>query len=235
VKRWRNRTAILPRLPPNNQSLIGEIFYEDSSMEQPTKPTNTNTDEATINQPGINSEPEPAPIGAAETAIQIENDESYKLVFSIEVSRRYNLHMARGFRRLGQLTKLFTIMGGSAAFVGLLNQTQAITPWVGLAGTFVLTFATALDIVYGFDAASFEHRKLARDYTDLLRRHKSGEGTKNLTQDYYYIEANEQAGLKAVMNASHNQALRNMGYTEDEYEEYAVKVRWWQYPLFIVF
>lgn len=200
-----------------------------------TDQTDTGTAETAIEQPRLNGEPEPATIKSPQTTEEVEEENRFQLLFDIEVSRRYNLRMARGFRRLGQLTRFLTIMGGSAAFVGLLSEAKEFAPQVGLIGTFVLTVATALDIVFGFESSSFEHRKNAKDYTDLLRKLKAGTSPKSVRQDYYFIEANEQAPFQPVMNIVHNQTLKNLNYDETDCKELAVPISWLQKPVFLIF
>jgi hypothetical protein len=196
-------------------------------MEQPTKSPDPNTNETAINEPGINSEPEPATDIPSSPSEEVDDGGKYKLSFEIDVSRRYNLHMARKLRDFGRLTKLFTIMGGSAAFVSFLNQTETITPWLGLAGTLSLTFATALDIVYGFEPASFQHRQLAKEYTTLLRQLNAGASVETVTDNYYAIEANEDAPQKRILNSAHNETLKNRGFVDKEKEEFSADKSWW--------
>ncbi|WP_417846428.1 hypothetical protein [Thalassospira povalilytica] len=204
-------------------------------MEPNDDKTNSNTDQVSVTEPWVDSEPKPTSDDTTSPPQEIEAENRSTLVFEIEVSRRYNLRMARGFKRLGQITRLVTIIGGSTAFVGLLVEAQKFDPKIGLLGTLALTVATALDIVFGYDSLSFEHRKHAKDYTDLLRRFKIGDDPKEIREQYYLIEANEQAPFGPALNSSHNHALKNLGYDDKQYKDLAVNISWWKKPALIIF
>ena len=136
--------------------------------------------------------------------------------------------MESAFRKWGQWIRLANILGGSTAFAALLSHVPAR---FGLYGAALLAIATALDIVTGFDRRSFEHGQLRKDYTNLLKRLSAGEDAKTVRQDYYAIEAEEGPGIKAIINRSHNDALRMMGYRGRQYDDFKARIMPWQWPV----
>ncbi len=145
--------------------------------------------------------------------------------FDIRRSIRYHLRRRAFFDRLDQMTNMVSVIFGSTAVFGVLEQDYKV---LALSAAGVVTVLSAINLVMGSAQRARAHSDFVRQYIELEKRLSLEQPSETLLRGVIdarlSIEAEEPPVLRVLDVICHNEQMRAMGYPREE----LVKVRWWQ-------
>lgn len=154
-------------------------------------------------------------------------DEEHRvLLFDIRRSIRYHNRRRAFFDRLDQITNMLSVVFGSAAVFGVLEQ--GYKP-LALVAAGLVTGVSAVNLVLGSALRARAHADFAREFIALEKR-LTCEPTCDekliieVRAERLSIEAEEPPVLHVLNVICHNEQMRAMGYKKDQ----LAPVRWWQ-------
>lgn len=149
----------------------------------------------------------------------------HDLLFGIRRSIRYHHRRRAFFDRLDQITNMVSVIFGSAAVYGVLEQDYKS---LALVAAGLVTVLSAVNLVLGSAQRARAHSDFARQFIDLEKRLLVSELHQTVLHDVtaarLTIEAEEPPVLHVLNVICHNEQMRAMGYPKEE----LVKVHWWQ-------
>ncbi len=149
----------------------------------------------------------------------------HNMLFDLRRSIRYHHRRRAFFDRLDMSTNMLSVIFGSAAVYGVLEQQYKMLALVA-AGT--VTVASAVNLVLGSAQRARAHSDFVRRYIQLERRMQvavpDAATLVQVRQDRLAIEAEEPPVLHVLNVICHNEEMRAMGYPKAN----LAKIRWWQ-------
>lgn len=137
---------------------------------------------------------------------------------------RYHNRRRAFLDRLDQFGNVLSVMLGSAAIYGVLDQNHHT---IALVASGLVTVLSAINLVAGTAQRARAHFDFVRQFTELEQRMltSGSAGTlAEITAARLDIEANEPPVLRVLDSMCHNELPRADGYPPTEF----VKIRWWQ-------
>jgi hypothetical protein len=154
----------------------------------------------------------------------LERD-SHNLLFDIRRSIRYHHRRRAFFDRLDQMTNMVSVIFGSAAVYGVLEQEYKV---LALTAAGLVTVLSAINLVLGSAQRARAHSDFARQFIELEKRLTLTVNDQTMLQAAIAarlsIEAEEPPVLHVLNVICHNEQMRAMGYPKEN----LAKVRWWQ-------
>ena len=155
-----------------------------------------------------------------------EEDLVYALLFGVRRSIRYHNRRRLFFDRVSKFSTFLSALFGTATVASALAQ--AGNGWVIGFAVAVAVFSV-MDLVVGTAQAARLHYDLARRFIDLekaiiSKKEPTHEDTANFTAQRLEIEADEPPALKVLDSICHNELLRAMGYSSNQF----AKISWYQ-------
>ncbi|VVE41655.1 hypothetical protein PCO31111_04207 [Pandoraea communis] len=151
--------------------------------------------------------------------------ECHNLLFDIRRSIRYHNRRRAFFDRLDQSTNMLSVIFGSAAVYGVLEQQYKA---VALVAAGAVTVLSAINLVVGSSQRARTHADLARQFIALEKRMVGAVPTEALIlemqSERLSIEAEEPPVLHVLNVLCHNEQMRSMGYPAEQ----MAKVGFWQ-------
>lgn len=152
--------------------------------------------------------------------------ECHELLFNVRRSVRYHNRRRTFFERFHLLTNTIAVIFGSATILTVLSD---VSPYYPVAAGATVSFAAALDLVWGFSRMACLHADLARRFIALeremvLARHYTEEDLDKFTAKRLDIEADEPPVMRVLDSLCYNELTRAMGYSKEHF----VRVRWYQ-------
>jgi hypothetical protein len=149
----------------------------------------------------------------------------HNLLFDIRRSIRYHHRRRAFFDRLDQMTNMLSVIFGSAAVYGVLEQDYKA---LALTAAGLVTGLSAVNLVLGSAQRARAHSDFARQFIDLEKRLTLAQADQTVLQEAIAarlsIEAEEPPVLHVLNVICHNEQMRAMGYPKEK----LAKVRWWQ-------
>lgn len=151
--------------------------------------------------------------------------EWHGLLFDVRRSIRYHNRRRVFFDRLDQLTNMLSVVFGSTAVYGVLEQQYKIVA-LGAAG--LVTALSAINLVVGSSQRARAHADFARQFIDLEKHMVLSPPDERILLDTrsarLSIEADEPPVLHVLNVICHNEQMRAMGYPSNT----LAKVGFWQ-------
>jgi hypothetical protein len=151
--------------------------------------------------------------------------ELHAQLFDIRRSIRYHHRRCAFFDRLDRLTNMTSVIFGSAAVYGVLEQEYKV---VALSAAASVTGLSAINLVLGSAQRARAHHDFARQFIELEKRLTLSEPEQSLLKEIIAarltIEAEEPPVLHVLNVICHNEQLRAMGYPTEQLTE----VSWYQ-------
>ena len=139
-----------------------------------------------------------------------EDEDRYKLWFSVSRSIRYHNYRRRFYGTLDSCLTFFILLAGSANFALAVNQ--AVAPWI--LGVFITVFAS-IKLAFQISTKATLHTDLYRRFIQLEKRlYAQSRNTEVLYEERLSIESDEPSTYQALNRICHNEVLR----TEDRFE-----------------
>lgn len=158
-------------------------------------------------------------------------DRWHAMQFGVRRSIRYHQRRRGFFDRLDQFSNMLSLIFGSAAIYGILEQDFKA---LALAASGLVTVLAAINLVIGSAQRARAHSDFARRYVELEKRmlaKPSEEECLRVAEERLGIEAEEPPVLHVLNSICHNETMRAMGYKKDE----LAKIGWLQRLLAPVF
>lgn len=135
------------------------------------------------------------------------------LLFDIRRSIRYHNRRRAFFDRLDQMTNMLSVIFGSAAVYGVLEQQYKA---VALIAAGLVTALSAINLVVGSSQRARAHAELARRFIGLEKHMVNSVHDDALAlaaqSERLSIEAEEPPVLHVLNVLCHNEQMRSMGY-----------------------
>lgn len=148
----------------------------------------------------------------------------HKLLFDIRRSVRYHHRRRAFFDRIDQITNMVSVVFGSAAVFGVMEQEYKA---LALVAAGLVTVLSAINLVLASSQRARAHSDFARQFIELEMRfcHQIDEAAlREITTTRLSIEAEEPPVLHVLNVICHNEQMRAMGYPKEQ----LANVRWWQ-------
>lgn len=146
-------------------------------------------------------------------------------LFDIRRSIRYHHRRRAFFDRLDQMTNMLSVIFGSTAVFGVLEQEYKV---LALTAAGLVTGLSAVNLVLASSQKARAHSDFARQFIELEKRLTVSQLTDSLLKEICVarltIEAEEPPVLHVLNVICHNEQMRAMGYGKKE----MTNVRWWQ-------
>ncbi|WP_336816897.1 hypothetical protein [Burkholderia gladioli] len=151
--------------------------------------------------------------------------EWHNLLFDIRRSIRYHNRRRAFFDRLDQMTNMLSVIFGSTAVYGVLEQQYRV---VALVAAGLVTVLSAVNLVVGSSQRARAHADFARQFIGLEKRMALAAPDERVLLDIrserLSIEADEPPVLHVLNVICHNEQMRAMGYPNSM----LAKVGFWQ-------
>lgn len=145
-------------------------------------------------------------------------------VFGVRRSIRYHNRRRAFYDRLDQITNMLSVIFGSAAVYGVLEENLKS---VALVSAGLVTVLSAINLVVGSTRKAREHWDFSRRYALLEQTmlvDPSEEALRKSCAERLAIEAEEPPTLRVLDCICHNELIRADGYPSSEQRQ----IRWWQ-------
>ncbi|ONR83108.1 hypothetical protein A8E19_35045 [Burkholderia cenocepacia] len=146
-------------------------------------------------------------------------------LFDIRRSIRYHNRRRAFFDRLDQMTNMLSVIFGSTAVYGVLEQQYKA---VALVAAGLVTVLSAINLVVGSSQRARAHADFARQFIGLEKRMALSVPDESVLlavrSERLTIEAEEPPALHVLNVMCHNEQMRAMGYADDQ----LAKVGFWQ-------
>lgn len=158
------------------------------------------------------------------TATADLEDRWHNTLFGVRRSIRYHQRRRAFFDRLDQLSNMLSVIFGSAAIYGILEQDYKA---LALIASALVTVLASINLVIGSAQRARAHSDFSRRYVELEKR-MLGQPDESLLQqlsaERLSIEAEEPPVLHVLNAICHNETMRAMGYKKEE----LAKIGWCQ-------
>jgi hypothetical protein len=149
-----------------------------------------------------------------------------EMEFRAAVSTRYHRRRAAFLERLGQLMSLFILLGGAAAFTGVVTDGTAGR----VIGAIIVIIGTA-QIVFQVDRNAADQRRWLKDWNAIASEiDQNPDPTPAMLNDWiarrYALESECVNEMTALKNDCYNRACNALGKGGDRF-----KLRLYHYPL----
>lgn len=143
-------------------------------------------------------------------------DRWHAMQFGVRRSIRYHQRRRGFFDRLDQFSNMLSVIFGSAAIYGILEQDFKA---LALIASALVTVLASVNLVVGSAQRARAHSDFARRYVDLEKRmlvKPSEDVLQWVAEERLGIEAEEPPVLHVLNSICHNETMRSMGYKKDE-------------------
>ncbi len=156
--------------------------------------------------------------GAGSNADKVAGD-YHELLFAVRRSVRYHMRRCRWYESWHSVTNALCVIFGSATIFSILSTLNTLYPILAAA---VFTIASTIDLVIGTTRMSRLHNDLAKRFIHLEREtilagEPTAESVRRFTATRLEIELDEPPVLRALDRICHNEQLRAMGYSSDQF------------------
>lgn len=151
-------------------------------------------------------------------------DRWHDMQFGVRRSIRYHQRRRGFFDRIDQFSNMLSVIFGSAAIYGILEQDFKA---LALAASALVTILAAINLVIGSAQRARAHSDFARRYVELEKRmlaKPSEEEYLRVAEERLGIEAEEPPVLHVLNSICHNETMRAMGYKKEE----LAQIGWFQ-------
>ncbi|MFP5420958.1 MAG: hypothetical protein ACLGID_05745 [Gammaproteobacteria bacterium] len=143
-------------------------------------------------------------------------DRWHAMQFGVRRSIRYHQRRRGFFDRLDQFSNMLSVIFGSAAIYGILEQDFKA---LALIASALVTVLASINLVVGSAQRARAHSDFARRYVDLEKRmlvQPAEDVLQWVAEERLGIEAEEPPVLHVLNSICHNETMRSMGYKKDE-------------------
>lgn len=151
-------------------------------------------------------------------------DRWWATLFSVRRSIRYHQRRRAFYDRLDQLSNMLSLIFGSAAIYGVLEDNAKN---VALLASATVTVVSSINLVVGSAQRGRAHADLMRKYVELEKRmlgHETEERLLEIDAGRLSIEAEEPPVMHVLNAICHNETMRAMGYKKKDLPE----IGWFQ-------
>ncbi|MDN3578731.1 hypothetical protein QWZ03_18345 [Chitinimonas viridis] len=155
------------------------------------------------------------------------DEKLYGLLFDVCRSIRYHNRRRAFFDRCDMLNNVVSVVGGSVAVYGVLEQNiKCVAVFFGGA----VTVSSAFGLVVGFSQRARAHSDFARQYIELEKKLRKLPPSEELFREVYdarlTIEAEEPPVKRVLDVICHNDQMRAMGHPSEEWAHVSILQRW---------
>lgn len=155
-------------------------------------------------------------------------DEWHALLFDVRRSVRYHNRRRAFYDRLDQISNMLSVMLGSTAIYGVLEQSWKTIALVALG---LVTGLSAINLVLASSQRARLHFDLVRRFVELekmmVKAVPSKESLSEFTEARLTIEMDEPPVLRVLDALCYNEQARSMGYSDS----YLAQIGWFQRQL----
>ncbi|MDP3848414.1 MAG: hypothetical protein Q8R10_18510 [Pseudomonas sp.] len=151
-------------------------------------------------------------------------DRWHHMLFGVRRSIRYHQRRRAFFDRLDQFSNMLSVIFGSAAIFGILENDYKA---VALVASALVTVLASINLVIGSAQRARVHADFMRRFVELEKRMLEPESEKRLhevSETRLSIEAEEPPVLHVLNAMCHNETMRAQGYKKEE----LAKIGWFQ-------
>lgn len=151
-------------------------------------------------------------------------DRWHDMQFGVRRSIRYHLRRRAFFDRLDQFSNMLSVIFGSAAIYGILEEN---TKGLALAASGLVTVLASINLVVGSAQRARSHSDFVRRYVELEKRMlvaPSENVLLSVSEERLGIEAEEPPVLHVLNGICHNELMRAQGYKKQD----LVRIGWFQ-------
>lgn len=149
----------------------------------------------------------------------------HHLLFDIRRSVRYHNRRRAFYDRLDQVSNMLSVMLGSTAIYGVLEQSWKTVALVALG---LVTGLSAINLVLGSSQRARLHFDLSRQFVEIekamMKAEPSEEKIAEFTDKRLTIEMDEPPVLRVLDAICYNELARSMGYPDGK----MAKIGWLQ-------
>lgn len=159
-----------------------------------------------------------------ETVTADLEDRWHDMLFGVRRSIRYHQRRRAFFDRLDQFSNMLSVIFGSAAIYGILQQDYKA---LALTASALVTILASINLVIGSAQRARAHSDFSRRYVELEKRMLGQPNEKLLHQvsaERLSVEAEEPPVLHVLNAICHNETMRAMGYKRED----LTKIGWCQ-------
>jgi hypothetical protein len=146
-------------------------------------------------------------------------DQWYATLFSVRRSIRYHQRRRGFYDKLDKLSNMLSLIFGSAAIYGILQENAKN---VALVASATVTVVSSVNLVVSSAQRGRDHTDYMRKYVELEKRMLDVESEELLLEvkaARLSIEADEPPVLHVLNSICHNELVRAMGLPKEEYYE----------------
>ncbi|CRM51508.1 MULTISPECIES: hypothetical protein [Pseudomonas] len=143
-------------------------------------------------------------------------DRWYTTQFSVRRSIRYHQRRRAFYDRLDKLSNMLSLIFGSAAIYGVLEENAKS---VALVSSAIVTIVSSINLVVGSAQRGRDHTDFMRKYVELEKSMLGVECEDRLLQvqtERLNIEAEEPPVMHVLNAMCHNEMMRAMGFKKKE-------------------
>lgn len=151
-------------------------------------------------------------------------DRWWATLFSVRRSIRYHQRRRAFYDRLDQFSNMLSLIFGSAAIYGVLEDNAKN---VALVASAMVTVVSSINLVVGSAQRGRAHADFMRRYVDLEKRMLGSESEERLlevAEARLSIEAEEPPVMHVLNIICHNETMRAMGFKKEDLP----KIGWFQ-------
>lgn len=152
------------------------------------------------------------------------NDRWNDMLFGVRRSVRYHMRRQAFFDRLDQFSNMMSVILGSAAIYGVMEQSAKA---LAIAASALVTILASINLVIGSSSRARAHSDFMRRYVELekaMLAPRSEECLIKVASARLTIEAEEPPVLHVLNCICHNETMRAMGYKKEQ----LAKIGWFQ-------
>ncbi|WP_256815381.1 MULTISPECIES: hypothetical protein [Pseudomonas] len=141
------------------------------------------------------------------------------MLFGVRRSIRYHQRRRAFFDRLDQLSNMLSVIFGSAAIYGILEDDYKA---LAIGASALVTVLASINLVVGSALRARAHSDFVRQYVDLEKRmlgQPDEQTLQQVSESRLSIEAEEPPVLHVLNAICHNELMRAMGYKREKLAE----------------